>query len=79
MRYRLVVSRVTKNLVDAEDEDGNVTPGPWRAEAGAIWEEVQIGGSNNYSSDARVIREEFKSYFNLEGAVPWQWRMCGLD
>ena len=24
-------------------------------------------------------REEFKEYFTLEGAVPWQWQLCMSD
>ena len=64
---------------DMEDALGNVTPAPWRAEAHlAAWEGINVCGSNNYSNDARLIREEFKNYFNYEGAVPWQWQKCGL-
>lgn len=62
-----------------EDAQGNVFPAPWRSEADlAAWVDINACGSNNYSNDARLIREEFKDYFNLEGAVPWQWRSCGL-
>ena len=30
--------------------------------------------SNNYSENAKKIREEFTDYFNKEGAVEWQWQ-----
>ena len=43
------------------------------------WFDFSPRGSNNYSNEAKVIRDEFKQYFNNEGAVPWQWVQCGLD
>ena len=62
-----------------EDANGDVTPAPWGAEADlAAWEDISVCGSNNYSNDARLIREEFKDYFNYEGAVSWQCKKCGL-
>ena len=65
---------------DEEDEDGNITPAPWRSDVEMpCWEDFKPSGSNNYSDQARVIREEYMQYFNLEGAVSWQWRQCGLD
>ena len=30
--------------------------------------------SNNYSQNAKKIREEFTEYFNDEWAVEWQWQ-----
>ena len=31
-------------------------------------------GSNNYSRDAKLIREDFRDYFMSDkGQVPWQW------
>ena len=30
-------------------------------------------GSNNYSLCAGLVREQYKEYFNNEGAVDWQW------
>ena len=35
--------------------------------------------SNNHSSEAKLIRDEFKEYFNNDGAVTWQWHACGID
>ena len=33
-------------------------------------------GSNNYSKDAKQIRDDFRHYFNSpEGEVPWQYDM----
>ena len=69
---------------DHEDTQGNVIPGTWRngSDNSAVpttWLDYRPVCSNNYSNEARLIREEFKEYFNLEGAVYWQWRQCGLD
>ena len=33
----------------------------------------------NYSKDAKEIRNEFCNYFNLEGAVNWQWVAARID
>lgn len=68
-------------LADEEDAEGNVIPAPWRSEENKPqWEDfVPSGSSNNYSYEAREIRQEYKEYFNLEGAVSWQWRQCGID
>ena len=50
-------------------------PGEWRRDADNITgvQELSHIGSNNYSKQAALIRDEFKSYFNNEGAVDWQW------
>ena len=52
-------------------------PGDWRKEA-----DGNIGlidatnlGSNNYSGDAKMIRQNFRDYFcSEEGSVSWQWK-----
>ena len=64
-----------------EDAEGNVIPAPWRSEENKPqWEDfVPSGSSNNYSYEVRKIRQEYMEYFNLEGAVSWQWRQCGID
>lgn len=65
-------------LVDSEDADtGDVTPGTWRTLT-PVWEDFNPQCSNNYGIRAKLIRNEFKEYFNNEGVVPWQWRQCGI-
>ena len=66
-------------LTDQEDDDGNVIPGPWRCNESVLssWFDYHPHCSNNYSTEAKVIREEYMDYFVNEGAVPWQWRLCG--
>ena len=70
---------MSKRSTDLEDDDGNVIPGPWRSSENeqTSWFDYRPQCSNNYSTEARVIREEYMEYFVTEGAVPWQWRLCG--
>ena len=46
---------------------------------GSSWLDFSPRCSNNHTVEAKAIREEFKGFFNNEGAVPWQWKQCGLD
>ena len=69
-------------MTDEEDSNGNLIPAPWRSDISddpSSWLDYNPSCSNNYSQEARLIREEFKEYFNLEGAVSWQWKQCGFD
>ena len=34
-----------------------------------------LRSSNNYGEDTSLVHEEFKNYFNNEGAVSWQWAL----
>ena len=52
--------------------------GDWRKEGTANdgLQPMRTAGSNNYTRDAKVIRDDFKEYFNSEvGQVPWQMDM----
>jgi hypothetical protein len=72
--------RISEHDVDREDLQGNLVPGTWRAADNdmSTWQAFHPLCSNNHSNEARLIREEYKEYFNMEGAVPWQWRQCGI-
>ena len=59
------------NLTDQEGPNGYI-PGEWRRENSSGLEDIRRIGSNNYSTDARVVRDAFKDYFNNEGSVDWQ-------
>ena len=49
--------------------DGN---GRWRLNHGLV--ALNQAGSNNYSREAKLVRDDFRDYFNSsEGSVPWQW------
>jgi hypothetical protein len=50
-----------------------VEPGSWRGE-GMPNNNISNVGSNNYSNEAKRIRDEFKEFFvTPQGEVPWQY------
>ena len=52
-------------MTDQEDEDGNLIPGPWRGSDNELssWFNYRPQCSNNYSTEARAIREEYMDFF----------------
>lgn len=55
--------------------DGMVTPGSWREDGQLLpLERLQ----RRPTAEAKDIRNQFMEYFNEEGSVPWQKRMCGI-
>ena len=54
-----------------------ITAGEWRiTENNNLWlEPLGKIGSNNYSKNASLVRQEFKEYFNSEGTVERQWQI----
>ena len=70
---------IPPSLVDVEDNaTGHVIPGTWRNEAlPSSWPNYQANCSNNYSGDAKTIREEYLQCFN-DGVVHSQWLQCGI-
>ena len=53
-------------------------PGRWRRETSEYDGLVPFisQGSNNYSRNAKHVREKFKEYFSSEvGSIPWQEEM----
>nr|CAH7714776.1 unnamed protein product [Callosobruchus chinensis] len=63
-------SYTTPALVDRE-QDGVVIQGTWRDTPSQLTPVRQLG-ANMYRRNAKDIRDTFKSYFNEEGAIPWQ-------
>ena len=66
------------NFADYETPDG-LQEGRWRYEIrdyeGLAPLQRQLG-SNNYSRNAKCVRELFRDYFNSPaGQVPWQYQM----
>ncbi|XP_047140903.1 uncharacterized protein LOC124815975 [Hydra vulgaris] len=61
------------------DQDGQneLIPGEWRKEIGDVQglQDISNSACNNHSKDARKIRNNFKKYFNTDGAVDWQWSL----
>ena len=67
-------------LIDREDpEAGEVTAGLWRTNTPTdSFLDLRSSSSRNYTNEAKGMREEFTSWFNNEGDLPWQRKMCGL-
>lgn len=63
---------ITSRMVDVENDNGSITHGTWRDVPSQLTPVGQTS-SNTRTKNAAEIRDEFKSYFNEEGAVPWQW------
>ena len=65
-----------RNYIDQDSATG-VTAGEWREKQSEIsgLQPLKRVGSNNYSMDASFVRQQFKEYFNSEGAVEWQWEL----
>ena len=63
-----------QNYIDVEGPNG-LQLGEWRLDNQNIQGILPINNntSNNYSEDARMVRDSYKEYFNNEGAVDWQW------
>ena len=61
----------TGSLDIESKEEGRVIDGSWRLEQGQL-QSIAVSGSNNYSNDSKIIRDEFCKYFNTSGKVPWQ-------
>lgn len=58
-------------MVDREDGEGNVVPGPWRQEAALP--SVRRLGTNNSTREAQQNRNTLASYFMSDvGCLPWQ-------
>ena len=64
------------DYVDLE-HDGRVREGLWRQESdSSSLQDIGSMGSNNYSVDAKKVRDNFCDYFNSNtGSVPWQQAM----
>ena len=63
--------------VDTEDaRTHQVVEGDWRRNIHLdAMQPIEHQGSNNYSTDAKQVRDSFKVYFNTVGAVEWQDNM----
>ena len=62
------------DFVDREDKAVKI-PGQWRSEATDIQGLVPVmsQGSNNFTRNVKIVRDDFKLYFNSrDGAVEWQ-------
>lgn len=70
-----------KGLADQENASGEIISGSWRDDVptGTWFPIVNDKYGNRPNNVAKSIREEFTEYFNMEGAVSWQWRAAKID
>lgn len=70
-----------RGLADQESENGEIISGTWRQEVptGSWFPIANDKFGNRSNNAAKSIREEFTEYFNMEGAVSWQWRAAKVD
>ena len=62
---REIHSYCPPNLIDCETANG-FTPGEWRQEPNGSMVGIRRTSSNNYSNDARSVREGFRKFFTSE-------------
>ena len=66
--------------VDYEGLDtGTFHEGHWRAERNLCLDPVRNIASNNYSTSAAHLRDQYADYFSGAGSVPWQLKAIGTD
>lgn len=70
---------VEPGLMDQEYGDNrDVQQGLWRSVPCTGFESLQSGRTCNASSLAgRLVRDNLCTYFNGDGAIPWQWNRTG--
>jgi len=63
-----------------EDLDtGTFHEGHWRAEGNLGLASVRNIASNNYSTSAAHLPDQYADYFSVAGSVPWQLKIIGID
>ena len=66
----------TRNYIDQDSTTGVITDEWWEKQSKiSRLQPLRRVGSNNYSMDASFVRQQFKEYFNSEGAAEWQWEL----
>lgn len=66
-------------LINREDScTGELIPGSWRVDVPTeSLEPLRPALSQNYTSEAKEMHQEFRSWFSDKGDVPWQRKLCG--
>ena len=71
---------ISMGCVDNEDLDtGTFHEGQWRTERNLGLAPVRNIASNNYSTSAAHLRDQYADYFSGAGSVPWQLKAIGID
>jgi len=68
-----------RGMVDVEDQDHELIPGPWRQNA-VLVDGRKGNAKNTGSQEAKTNRDYLRDHFmSPEGSVPWQQRMITLN
>jgi hypothetical protein len=71
---------ISVGCVDYKDLDtGTFHEAHWRAEHNLSLAPVMNIASNNYSTSAAHLRDQYADYFSGAGPVPWQLKAVGTD
>lgn len=71
--HNFLITEKDLNTITVDSANGQVR-GNWRSttENDTGVQSLSSKGSNNFGTNSSAIRDEFKDYFNREGAVSWQ-------
>ena len=73
LREKVATQYTPSGTLDAENvATGATNLGDWRDAGGNVLQSTGTERRNNYTNDAKEIRDHFCTYFNSSGAVPWQ-------
>ena len=78
---RSSICYISPNLPDRiNPSTQEIIPGAWRQQEEGHPNQLLPLEPSRYAKNptirAKQIRDEFKEYFNHQGAVPWQWNLC---
>jgi len=63
-------------IFDIENEEGQIIPGTWRQEQNSMASLLQLKPIRDIprrpGAEAKIIRDEYATYFSTNGKVPWQ-------
>eukprot|EP00102_Acyrthosiphon_pisum_P018923 XP_016656133.1 PREDICTED: uncharacterized protein LOC107882382 [Acyrthosiphon pisum] len=60
-------------IFDIENEEGQIIPGTWRQEQNSMASLLPIRNiPRRPGTEAKIIRDEYATYFSTNGKVPWQ-------
>ena len=72
LREKIPLQYSPPGTFDSENlENRSTQNGEWRNNLESL-QSIRVSASNNYTTDAKKIRDDFCRYFNTNGSVPWQ-------
>ena len=75
LRTLSLESYTPRHSVDNVDDNGEITEGEWRNEGPSpYFTDLAPTQGRKAFYEAEDIRNNFKEYFNSNGAVPWQYK-----